>query len=300
MDFSAAAGPAGFAAARSGSTTAAANAAPVWKTIDGRAREGLLHRTGHGARHALAQRGDIGGCLNEALGDHRLHSGSGKRLLAHQHLVENATERVEIGASINGLAGGLLRAHVRRGADADARVREGPALDVRQGLADAEIGDERVTILEHDVLGLHVAVHHAVSMRIVQRAGHLTRDSHCFVYGKLQCLVEAVAERVPLDVGHDIEQGAVRVAGVEERQDVRVTEPGRQLDLAKKALGADGLSDIGAKHLECHVSVVLEIAREVHSRHAALTELLLDSVAAFERDVEAFGGGRHAPVTSSP
>ena len=44
-------------------------------------------------------------------------------------------------------------------------------------LADAEVRDERVPLVEQDVLGLDVAVHDVVAMRVVERVGHLLRDA---------------------------------------------------------------------------------------------------------------------------
>ena len=43
---------------------------------------------------------------------------------------------------------------------------------------DAEIGEQRFTVLEEDVLGLDVAMEHALAMREVQRAGDLLRDAN--------------------------------------------------------------------------------------------------------------------------
>ena len=63
-------------------------------------------------------------------------------------------------------------------------------------LADPEVGDERVPVVQHDVLGLDVAVHHAVAVRVVQRVGHLARDAHRVVDGQLARCVEPVAQRL--------------------------------------------------------------------------------------------------------
>ena len=73
----------------------------------------------------------------------------------------------------------------------DADLRE-TRLAVRRRrehrLADPEVGDERMPVVEHDVLGLDVAVHHAVAVRVVERVGHLARDAHRVVYRELACL----------------------------------------------------------------------------------------------------------------
>ena len=48
-----------------------------------------------------AQCRDVGGRLDEALGDDRLHRRAGERRLAREHLVEHAAERVEIAAAVD-------------------------------------------------------------------------------------------------------------------------------------------------------------------------------------------------------
>ncbi len=65
-----------------------------------------------------------------------------------------------------------------------------------------------------------------------------------------------------------------------------MTQLGRELDLAQKALGTERLREVGFEHLDRNVSVVLEIARKLHGGHAAGPELALDAVAT------AKGGGQ--------
>ena len=45
-------------------------------------------------------------------------------------------------------------------------------------LGHAEIGDQRVPAGEHHVLGLDVAVHHAVLVRVSQRVRHVVQQPH--------------------------------------------------------------------------------------------------------------------------
>ena len=49
-------------------------------------------------------------------------------------------------------------------------------------------------------------------------------------------LVEQVAERAALDVGRDVVQEARRLAGVIERQEMGMVEPGGKPDLPEEAL----------------------------------------------------------------
>ena len=64
-------------------------------------------------------------------------------------------------------------------------------------------------------------------------------------------------------------------------------EVGCDLDLRQKPLGPDNRSQIRLQDLEGHLPVVLEVIGQVDRGHAALTELTLDGVAAFEGCVQA-------------
>ena len=90
-----------------------------------------------------------------------------------------------------------------------------------------------------------------------------------------------------LDEGHDVEQEAVGLARVEERQDVRVLEVGGELDLGQEPLGADHGGELGAQQLERHLAVVLEVLGEVDGGHAAGADLTFDPVAVGEGYLEA-------------
>ena len=53
----------------------------------------------------------------------------------------------------------------------------------------------------------------------------------------------------------------------------------RELDLAKKPLGAERLPDFRLEHLDRDVAIVFDVVRQIHGRHAASAELALDAVA---------------------
>ena len=52
--------------------------------------------------------------------------------------------------------------------------------------------------------------------------------------------VQVVPKRLALDVGHDVVEEAAGFPGVVQRQDVRVVQRGRDLDLAQEPLRAQG------------------------------------------------------------
>ncbi len=59
-----------------------------------------------------------------------------------------------------------------------------------------------------------------------------------------------------------------------------------QLDLEKKAFGADLGGDFGAENLEGHLPVVAKVVGQEDDRHSAFPELATDRVAAGERRSE--------------
>ncbi len=77
--------------------------------------------------------------------------------------------------------------------------------------------------------------------------------------GELLLAVQPVAQRLALDEGHDVEQVAVGLARVEERQDVRVLEIGGELDLGQEALGADHGGELGPEDLQRDPPVVPDV-----------------------------------------
>ena len=63
-------------------------------------------------------------------------------------------------------------------------------------------------------------------------------------------------------------------------------EVGRRLDLGQEALGADDRGQLRLQDFERDLTLVLEVVGEIDRGHAALAELSLDGVAAFEGCVE--------------
>src|SRR5207302_1976660 len=85
---------------------------------------------------------------------------------------------------------------------------------------------------------------------------------------------------------------SVRLARVEERQDVRMPQVGRRLDLASEAARPEERADVRMEHLERDRAPVADVAREVHGGHPTATELTLDDVPSFQRGREARRVGR--------
>ena len=92
----------------------------------------------------------------------------------------------------------------------------------------------------------------------------------------------------PLHIGHDVEQEPLRLAAVEERQQVGVLQVGGDADLGEEPLGAQHRAQFGVEDLEGDRALVAHVAGEVHGGHAATADLALDVVAAGKRRLQAF------------
>jgi hypothetical protein len=126
-------------------------------------------------------------------------------------------------------------------------------------------------------------VDHATFVRVVQRIGDLRGDARGIRYRKLPLALEPRAERLALHEGHHVVEQTGRASGIEEREDVRVLQIGRELYLAEKSLRSEQRRELGVKHLDRDAAMVLEVLREIDRRHPARTELAFDAIAVGDR-----------------
>ncbi len=253
----------------------------------GRAREPvgrqLLQRPVHRLGDVRRQPRPPGRDVARLLGDHRrddgLRRGAGVRRVAAQHLVQHGAQGVDVAPRVYlPVAGRLLRAHVVRRAERQARLGEPRAPGLAHRQRDAEVGDQRGAVLQQDVLGLDVAVDHALPVRVVQRARDLPGQPHRLVNRELLLAVQPVAQGLSPHVRHDVEQQAVRAARVVQREDVRVLEVGGDADLVEEPLRADDGREVGPQDLHGDVALVAQVLAEIDRGHAALAQLPLDAV----------------------
>ena len=170
--------------------------------------------------------------------------------------------------------------HVSRRADREAgagqRVGAGSALHCA---GDPEISDERVPILvEQDVLRLDVAVDHAMSMRVVERIGHLAGDSQRLIYRQLRLVPETRSQRLALDERHAVLEQTVALAGAQKRNRVRVTQGGGELNLTPEPLGADGGGELRREDLHDDAPSERRLHRGEDAAHTRTPELALERV----------------------
>ena len=159
-----------------------------------------------------------------------------------------------------------------------ARAREGVAGGNHDRLSDAEVGDVGLVSLQQDVLRLDVPVHHIVAVREREGLADLARDGERVGQRQLVLPQQPLAESLALDEGHDEVERVRGLAGVVERQDVRMGEAARDGDLAQEALRAERLRQLGAEDLQRDRTVVSPVVGEVHRRPSAAPELALDRV----------------------
>ena len=126
-------------------------------------------------------------------------------------------------------------------------------------------------------------MNHSAPVGVAQRVSHLAGDTQRVVERQLLLAVQPVSQRLALDQRHGIEEEAIGLARVEQRQDVRVPQIGRGLDLAQKPFRPQRLGQFRPQHLDRHLAVVLEVLGEVDCGHAPAPELTLDRVSIGER-----------------
>jgi hypothetical protein len=218
-----------------------------------------------------------------------------------EQLERQDAERVKVCAVVDGrITDGLLGSHVRRRSNGHADAGEARAIDRPvERLGDAEIRDDRMALTEQDVLGFDVAVHDALRVRGGERVRHFAQDLHGFADRDRALPREAGAQRFARDVRHHVERPLARIAGrhhprIEQRQDVRVLQARRQLDLRQEAVGAERLGDLGADDLDGDLARVPNVMREVDGRHAAFAELAFDVVPIRKAAAEHVVGLGHA------
>jgi hypothetical protein len=106
-----------------------------------------------------------------------------------------------------------------------------------------------------------------------ESVGYFTHDPKGVSDRKLPLAFQPIAERLALDVGHDVEDESVFLAGVVQREDMRMRENGRDLDFAKEPFGTERHRQLGPQDFDRHPPVVPEIVGEVDRSHSSPANL---------------------------
>ena len=151
---------------------------------------------------------------------------------ARQKLVEQHAERVNVGSRVDPTVSqlGLLGAHVLRRPDQLPLLGKHRSVRqlARRRLGDAEIDHlrDRLAVLQRheNVVGLDVAMDHALLVRVLHRVAHLKEELQP-IHGRETPLVAKAGQRKPFDVlHHEVGPPLIGHAGVDHAGDVRVIE----------------------------------------------------------------------------
>ena len=136
-----------------------------------------------------------------------------------------------------------------------------------------------MAVLEKNIFGLDVAVDDALLVRVVQRLGDLAGDLDGVGKWKLFLPIEPASQRLTADERHDVPDLPAGLSRIVDRENVRVTEAGHDVDFALEALDAKGGAKVCVQNFDGDVSVVLQVVGEIYRRHSTATEFLPDHVA---------------------
>jgi len=186
-----------------------------------------------------------------------------------------------------GVAGGLLRCHVRRRAEHDPNGRDAGGIGGRRKcLGDAEVGDRRVTPGEENVLRFDVAMNDPVLVCVGESVGHLLKQTQGIRYRQLTLAMQPRAQTLAVDEGHRVVEQTLRFGRDEQRHDVGVLKAGGKLDLALEALDVDRGRELRRQDLDHDVAAERRLLSEKDARHAAAAELTLEAICAPESRLE--------------
>ena len=225
----------------------------------------------------------IGDRLGAVLHGHRDRRVALEGRLPEGHAIEGRAQRVDVRPGVHLPPQDLLRRHVVRGSDHRA-VAGDPGGGQRVG--DTEVQNMGLVVaVDHDVLGLEVAVDHPQPVRFGQAAADAFGDRQQPLGGQASPAAQYLGQLPALDVLHGQVVGPVLLAQVEDPTDVAVGDLARQLDLVaearQKALVGGPLR---GDHLERHLLADLAVEDLVDDAHPPLAELA-DQLVAAEEDL---------------
>ena len=204
-------------------------------------------------------------------------------------------ERVEIAARIDRIARGLF------GGEILGRADNPPAAHVRaiRQSRDAEIGDQCAAAvrLQQDVVGLDVAMNHALGVGIGEGIRRIAQDIGAISRRKAAEPAQAVAQRLARDIAHGVEDVFADLLDRMDRHDVGMSQSRGHPRLVHEPLAQPRHGRaLRGQELECHGAIEPHVAREIDDSHPAATELALKRIApgegGLEREEEGVGDGR--------
>jgi hypothetical protein len=214
---------------------------------------------------------------------------------AGETFVEEAAERVDVGAAVHWTAFDLLGRDVRRRAGRTAlrRMRA-----VVEPLGQSEVRQIEVLVLvEQHVRRLHVSVDKALCVRRVQRICDLSTNRERPDRRESALRAQQSPQIRALDEPHGEVEAPVDLAGVVDRYHVRVLERHRELRLAGEAFAKVLVEcELGRNELQRNRPLQPQVVCAVDDTHAAPADPRLDPVADKIGSNADFGLRAHRPA----
>ena len=190
---------------------------------------------------------------------------------AGEHLEEDRPEGVDIGAAVEvGMPHRLFGAHV------GWRTHHESGLGIPRTPVEA-LGDPKVhqqgspgARIEHDVVGLDVAMDQSRLVRVLERAEQPDGERHRTGHRHRALTLECGRQRLTVNEGHRVVHEALALTDKMNRQDVGMIERGDGARLLPEARqGAFGPDQVGPKHLHGELPLQLPVEHLVHLGEAA-------------------------------
>ena len=156
------------------------------------------------------------------------------------------------------------------------------------GARHPEIGHDRVAGGQEDVARLDVAVHDPVAVGVTQRAGHVAHDLHRVRDRQLLLPGDPHAEGFARHEGHDEVRQAIGLAGIQERQDVGMGQPGDRLDFPDETVDPHLGDHLGSQDLDGHQAAMLQVLGPEHDGGGALAYFPVKRIAVPQGEANAF------------
>jgi hypothetical protein len=113
---------------------------------------------------------------------------------------------------------------------------------------------------------------------MIQGISNLPSDLDGVLDWELFLVCEPGAERLAPHIGHDVEEEAVSLTRIEDREDVWMGEIRSGFDPAKESFFSKALGQAGIKDLQGNLAVVLQVLGQVDRGHAAAADLPFDLI----------------------
>ncbi len=176
-----------------------------------------------------------------------LYGRADERRSTRQHFVRHHAERVDVGAQVRrGIGRYLLGRHVDGRAVRHAGGRDLLAAgSFTHRLGDSEVCHDRVLTTQEHVVGFDVPMDDSLGVCLGKGVRHVTEDSYGISQRQLVFAGELAAQRLTVHERHHVVQKAGGLAGIDERQDVRMLQVRGDLDLPQESRSTDDRRELG-------------------------------------------------------